>query len=55
MTNRYDMSLIPAPAYFGIRRYVEETKIREESIPEDDPENLDLIPGTYMTDQVHSI
>ena len=56
MPNRYDMAFNPAPTYFGIKRFVEETKRKEEMIiSENNPENIELYPGTYMTDQVHFI
>ena len=40
-------------SYFGIKRFVEETKRNEETIAENNDENLELIPGTYMTDKVN--
>ena len=57
MNNRYDMGSKPSPTYFGINRFLEETKRKEEKMTEDneDEENLQLDPGTYMTDPVKSI
>ena len=58
MINRYDMpsnsaSTTSTSSYFGIKRFVEETKRNEETIAENNDENLELIPGTYMTDKVN--
>ena len=55
MDNRYDMassSAASSSSYFGINRFVEETKRNEEIITENNDENLELIPGTYLTDKV---
>ena len=57
MDNRYDMALSSASdstssSYFGIKRFIEKTKTNEESIAENNDENFELIPGTYMTDEV---
>ena len=43
----------PTSSYFGINRFVEETKRNEQIIAENNYENPELIPGTYMTDQVN--
>ena len=56
MNNRYDMGSKPSPTYFGINRFLEETKKKEENLLlEGGVENLELDPGTYMTDPVKSI
>ena len=43
----------PTSSYFGINRFVEETKRNEQIITENNDENPELIPGTYMIDQVN--
>ena len=56
MNNRYDMGSKPSPTYFGINRFLEETKKKEEKLLlKGGVENIELDPGTYMTDQVHFI
>ena len=55
MNNRYDMGSKPSPTYFGINRFLEETKKKEKKLLlEGDFENLELDPGTYMEDPVKS-